>query len=53
MEKSIVYVSSPDLVRLSSLLPKIQDRAALVDELVRAYGMDGKMDIVEPTPVCG
>ncbi|KAG8725729.1 hypothetical protein FRC11_001598, partial [Ceratobasidium sp. 423] len=38
-EFKVAYICSPDLARISSLLPSNRNRSALVHTLVNAYGL--------------
>ena len=47
------FISSEDLIQLTSLIPKISGRAELVSQLIESFLLTDKMEIVEPNDICG
>ena len=47
------FVSSEDLIDLTSLIPKIGGRSDLVSQLISSFLLTDKMEIVEPNEICG
>jgi len=46
--RSIIYVSSDDYIHVCDLHPKVSSRATLVHNLIKAYELFEKMEVVAP-----
>ena len=49
----IGFVTSPELIELTSAIPKIKRRSDLVCSLIDAFQLTEKMDIIDPISISG
>ena len=49
----VVFIYSDEIAVSCARLPKIEGRSLLVSELVKAFELPEKMEIIAPTDVCG